>query len=141
LHHALHLFIASGSPRDHLKTIVEDKIISMTAVRSQYNLGQIVMIPEGEGRVYEIGRLAIAVFRTKEGKLYATQALCPHREGPLVDGIIGAGKVVCPLHSFKFDLETGTPIGNECQALWTYPVSLTDSGDILLSLDSQIFEA
>jgi nitrite reductase (NADH) small subunit len=137
----LHLLIASGSRYVHLKRTVEDWIISMTAVKSQYNLGQIVMIPEGEGRVYEIGLLAIAVFRTKEGKVYATQALCPHREGPLVDGIIGAGEVVCPLHSFKFDLETGTPIGNECPALESYPVSLTDSGDILLSLDGQVFEA
>jgi nitrite reductase (NADH) small subunit len=113
----------------------------MTAVRSQYNLGQIVMIPEGEGRVYEIGLLAIAVFHTKEGKVYATQARCPHRDGPLVDGLIGAGKVVCPLHSYKFDLETGTPIGNECQVLETYTVTLTDNGDILLDLDGLDFEA
>jgi nitrite reductase (NADH) small subunit len=111
----------------------------MTVLRAQYNLGQIVMIPEGEGRVYEIGRLAIAVFRTKEGKVFATQSLCPHREGPLVDGIIGAGRVVCPLHAFTFDLETGTPIGNECPSLVTYPVSLTNTGDILLSLDGQGF--
>ena len=112
----------------------------MIAVRSPYNLGHIAMIPEGEGRVYEIGNLAIAIFRTKEGEVYATQALCPHREGPLVDGIIGAGKAVCPLHSFTFDLATGNPIGNDCQALVTYPVSLSDTGEILLTLNGQSFE-
>ena len=111
----------------------------MIAVTSQYNLGQIAMLPEGEGRVYKIGILAIAIFRTKEGKVYATQAICPHREGPLVDGIVGAAKVVCPLHSFQFDLATGNPIGNDCQALVTFPVSLSDTGDILLTLNGQSF--
>lgn len=90
------------------------------------------MIPEGEGRVFRAGYVEVAVFRTKEGRLYATQALCPHRDGPLADGIIGAGKVICPLHAYKFDLETGCALGNECQTLVTYPVSLNDAGDIML---------
>jgi nitrite reductase (NADH) small subunit len=123
-----------------LKPSITDKEVSMIAVREQYNLGHIAMIPEGEGRVYEIGNLAIAIFRTKEGQVYATQALCPHREGPLVDGIVGAGKAVCPLHSFTFDLASGSPIGNDCRALITYPVSLSDTGDIILTLNDQRFE-
>lgn len=98
------------------------------------------MIPEGEGRVYEIGHLAIAVFRSKSGTVYATQALCPHKQGPLVDGIVGGGKVVCPLHSYKFDLATGAPIGNECPSLVTYPVTLSERGEILLTLNAQSFE-
>jgi nitrite reductase (NADH) small subunit len=123
-----------------LERSISDKEVSMIAVGSQYNLGQIAMIPVGEGRVYEIGNAAIAIFRTKEGAVYATQALCPHRDGPLVDGIIGAGKAICPLHSFTFDLASGNPIGNDCQALVTYPVSLSASGDILLTLKGQSFE-
>lgn len=43
--------------------------------------------------------------------------------------------MICPLHAYKFDLTTGQPIGNMCEALKTYPVSLSETGDILLSLD------
>jgi nitrite reductase (NADH) small subunit len=50
--------------------------------------------------------------------------------------LIGAGKVICPLHAYKFDLATGQPIGHMCEALKTYPVSLSETGDILLSLDA-----
>jgi nitrite reductase (NADH) small subunit len=49
--------------------------------------------------------------------------------------LIGEGKVICPLHAYKFDLTTGQPIGNMCEALKTYPVSLSETDDILLSLD------
>ena len=49
----------------------------------------------------------IAVFHTRAGGVYATQALCPHRQGPLADGLIGGTTLLCPLHAWKFDLATG----------------------------------
>ena len=98
------------------------------------NLGALERIPLGEGREFEVNGELIAVFRARAGRLYAVQAKCPHREGALADGIIGAGKVVCPLHSFKFDLATGAPLGNDCAALKTYIVTVNDEGEILLSL-------
>ncbi|HZS05339.1 MAG TPA: Rieske 2Fe-2S domain-containing protein [Blastocatellia bacterium] len=98
------------------------------------SLGPVERIPPGEGREFTIAGEGIAVFRTRAGRLYAVQAKCPHREGPLADGIIGGGKVICPLHAFKFELESGQPVGNECAALRTYQVSLGEGGEILLSL-------
>lgn len=100
-----------------------------------YNLGPVSNIPQGEGRTYRVADATIAVFRTRDGGLFATQALCPHKGGPLADGIIGACKVVCPLHSYKFDLATGEAVGNACESLKTYPVSLSAMGDILLGLE------
>ncbi len=99
-----------------------------------HNLGPVTRIPLGEGRTFEIGHTAVAVFFTREGKVLATQAFCPHQGAPLADGIIGAGKLICPLHGCKFDLATGKPEGTGCTPLDTYPVSLGGEGDILLSL-------
>lgn len=98
------------------------------------NLGAVERIPLGEGREFEVDGELVTVFRARDGQLFAVQAKCPHRQGALADGIIGAGKVVCPMHSFKFDLATGAPLGNDCAALKTYVVSVNDDGDILLSL-------
>ena len=97
-----------------------------------YSLGPIAQVPVGEGRVFVVGETPIAVFRTRQGEVFATQAACPHREGPLADGIIGGRQVVCPLHAYKFDLVTGSPVGNGCDTLRTYPVSVSGRGDILL---------
>lgn len=99
------------------------------------NLGPIEQIPPGEGRRFQIGNVPVAVFRARDGQVFATQALCTHKGGPLMDGVMGAGKIVCPLHSYKFDLATGAPLGHTCKALKTYPVSLSADGDILLSIE------
>ena len=98
------------------------------------NLGLAERIPLGEGREFDADGELIAIFRARDERLYAVQAQCPHRAGHLADGIIGAGKVVCPMHSFKFDLTTGAPLGNDCAALKTYVVSVNDDGEILLRL-------
>src|SRR5262249_23591271 len=99
-------------------------------------LGAVERIPLGEGREFDVGSELIAVFRARDGRLYAVQAKCPHRDGALADGIIGAGKVVCPLHSFKFDLATGAPLGNDCATLKTYPVSVNADGEMLLNTNA-----
>jgi nitrite reductase (NADH) small subunit len=101
-----------------------------------HNLGPAVAIPRGEGRTFAIGSTALAVFRTRNGEVYATQAECPHRGGPLADGMIGAATVVCPLHAFKFDLASGCPIGHECGALCTHPVSVAPNGDLIVHIES-----
>ena len=99
-----------------------------------YDLGPVDQIPPGEGRRINVGHIPVAVFRTRSGEVYATQALCPHRAGPLADGIIGGGELHCPLHSYKFDLTTGGPIGNECKALKTYPVEIDDRGNLSVTI-------
>lgn len=99
------------------------------------NLGPADLIPLGEGRSFQVGDALIAVFRARGGQLFATQALCPHKRGPLADGIVGGGKVVCPLHAYRFDLATGRPVQNDCKALQTYPVHISEDGDIVVSLE------
>src|SRR5439155_22573936 len=106
-------------------------------LRATYNLGSIERIPLGEGRTFCVKDTPVAIFRTRDGHVFATQAHCPHRGGPLADGLIGSGKVIGPLHSFAFNLATGRPIENPCEQLRIYPVSLNEAGDILLTLDSK----
>lgn len=90
------------------------------------DLGPLDRIPPGEGRSFEVGEARITVFRTRRGEVFATQATCPHRGGPLADGLLGERCVVCPLHGYKFDLATGEPLGHDCGRLATYAVSIDD---------------
>ena len=71
------------------------------------HLGGVVDIPIGQGVCFVIQGERIAVFRFRDGQVLAIEDQCPHRRGPLSEGIIGDGKVVCPLHGHKFDLQTG----------------------------------
>ena len=96
------------------------------------NLGSTEKIPAGQGRCFIIDGKEIAVFRQRDGRLFATQNRCPHREGPLAEGVIGDGHVVCPLHAHKFNLTSGA--GSQAgECLQTYHVS-ESNGDMLLQL-------
>ena len=99
----------------------------------EVTLGPVTAIPEGEGRSFRVGPAQIAVFRARDGELFATQADCPHKRGPLADGLLGSGTLICPLHSLKFDLRTGQAQNGDC-ALATYPARLSDSGQIMVDL-------
>ncbi|HET7543126.1 MAG TPA: Rieske (2Fe-2S) protein [Polyangiaceae bacterium] len=99
----------------------------------EVTLGPITAIPEGEGRSFQVGAAQIAVFRSRDGGLFATQADCPHRQGPLADGLLGSGTLICPLHSLKFDLSTGRAENGDC-SLKTYPARLSEGGQILVDL-------
>ena len=98
-----------------------------------HNLGSVERIPVGEGREYEVCGETVAIFRERQGSLYAVQAHCPHKGGALADGIGGAGQVICPLHGFKFELASGQPLGHTCPPLRTYSVQVNHLGEILLN--------
>jgi nitrite reductase (NADH) small subunit len=100
-----------------------------------YNLGSAAGIPLGEGRVFHLGSTDVAVFRTRSGEVFSTQACCPHKQGPLADGIVGAGRVICPLHACSFELATGRSSGENCAALTVYPVTLSADGELHLNFD------
>lgn len=100
----------------------------------EYNLGPITRIPLGEGRTFAAGGREVAVFRTRGGAVHATEARCPHRGGPLADGMVGGGVLVCPLHAMKFDLSSGAAVGHGCGPVRIHPVRLSGRGEILLQL-------
>jgi nitrite reductase (NADH) small subunit len=105
----------------------------MNITSSTVDLGGIENIPLGLARCYIVEGEEIAVFRQRDGRLFATQNRCPHRQGPLSEGICGAGKVICPLHAHKFDLSTGH--GSEKhECVKVYEVIERD-GKVILQLD------
>ena len=63
-------------------------------------------IPLREGRSVQIAGHEIAIFNLG-GRFLAVENRCPHRGGPLADGIVSGRTVVCPLHAWKIDLESG----------------------------------
>ena len=94
-------------------------------------LGSLEKVPQGQGYCFIVEGQEIAVFRQRDGKLYATQNRCPHKQAPLSEGLMGGGVVICPFHSHKFDLCTGQ--GPDKEILRVYPVSVVD-GELLLTL-------
>lgn len=105
----------------------------MTGTELQIELGPLSLIPPGEGRNFEAAGERIAVFHTRAGRIFATQATCPHKNGPLADGLVGGSTLICPLHAWKFDLSTGEPIMGSCR-LKTYSVLVNEHGQVVLSM-------
>ena len=100
-----------------------------------YNLGGLSQIPLGEGRNFVVDGTASTVFHTRKG-VYASQAECPHRQGPLADGLIGGATVICPFHAWKFDLTTGEALMGQC-GIQMYSVRLSESGELWLTYDGR----
>ena len=107
----------------------------MTEEETMIAVGTVAQIPLGEGREFVVNGKKIAVFRPRTGGLFATQAECPHRNAPLCEGIVGGTTLVCPFHSWKFDLQTGlgmaTNPGADC--LTTYAVTESATGEICIA--------
>lgn len=98
----------------------------------QHRLGPPEQIPYGEGRTFEIDGEQVVVFRLRDGRLRALDAVCPHKGGPLADGTIDNSIVVCPLHQNAFELDTGcSPTG--APPVKTYAVSV-DADEIVVTL-------
>jgi len=72
-------------------------------------IGRVGDVPELEGRSVTIAGRRIAVFRLPDGWA-AVDGDCPHRGGPLSDGIVSERCVTCPLHNRRFDLRTGVSL-------------------------------
>lgn len=91
-------------------------------------------IPAREGRAVRVADREIAIFNLG-GRFLAVDNRCPHRGGPLADGIVSGTKVVCPLHAWKFSLEDGQGASGSSQGscVETFPTRVED-GIVLLEV-------
>lgn len=88
-------------------------------------------IPVRGARVVKTAQGCVAVFRTADDTVFAIDDRCPHKGGPLSEGIVHGHAVTCPLHNWVFSLETGLAQGADDGAVATYPARV-DGGRVLL---------
>lgn len=102
---------------------------------SWIDVGHIEDIPLRGARLVKTHHGCVALFRTGRDEVFAASDRCPHRGGPLSDGIVHDRKVTCPLHNRVFSLETGLAQGGEEARIATYRLRVED-GRLLLDAAS-----
>lgn len=80
------------------------------------------------------GERTIAMFRLSDGRIMAVDNRCPHKGGPLAEGVLTGNEIICPLHNWHISLETGEVIGSESGCVRTYPVRIEDGDQVLIQL-------
>ena len=99
------------------------------------NVGSISEIPKLGARVIRTEEGDIAIFRTAEDKIFALRDKCPHKGGPLSQGIVHGDRVACPLHDWKISLESGVAVAPDEGCAARFPIRL-EGETIFLSLQS-----
>ena len=99
------------------------------------NVGPLAAIPLRGARRLCFGHHGrpVAVFRTGEDQVFALIDECPHKKGPLSEGIISGRTVTCPLHNWGIDLASGVALAPDEGSTRSLPVRI-DDGDILIGL-------
>ncbi|TKA97743.1 nitrite reductase small subunit NirD [Cereibacter changlensis] len=95
------------------------------------DIGALDDIPPQGARLIRTSQGCIAVFRTADDRLFALDDRCPHKGGPLSEGIVHGASVTCPLHNRVFDLNTGLAAGMDEGSVQTYGIRL-EAGRILI---------
>jgi nitrite reductase (NADH) small subunit len=97
-------------------------------------------IPRRGARCVVTPQGKIGVFRTADDRIFAIEDHCPHRGGPLSQGIVHGAAVTCPLHNWVISLETGRALGADEGAVNTIPVRVED-GLISIALGERLLAA
>ncbi|MDJ0686544.1 MAG: nitrite reductase small subunit NirD [Alphaproteobacteria bacterium] len=111
----------------------------VTPLNRWVEIGRLEDIPKRGARVVKTDAGCVAVFRTFEDAVYALEDRCPHKNGPLSDGIVHGDAVTCPLHNWVISFETGQAQGADEGSVRTFPVKVEngalflDTGRVLRS--------
>ncbi|WP_072375931.1 nitrite reductase small subunit NirD [Hyphomicrobium sp. NDB2Meth4] len=97
-------------------------------------IGTLSDIPQRGARCIETPEGKIAIFRTGDNRVFAIDDHCPHKGGPLSQGIVHGASVTCPLHSWVISLETGKALGADEGCVRTIPVKVED-GKLYVALN------
>ncbi len=105
----------------------------MSKMSKWYKITEIENIPSMGSRKVEIGEIEIAIFKTRDGSIFAINNVCPHKKGKLSEGLVHEKQVTCPLHSWEIDLTTGEALGNDSGCTNIYESKIVD-GIVYISL-------
>jgi nitrite reductase (NADH) small subunit len=89
-------------------------------------------IPKLGSRVIKTDAMNIAVFRTAGDEVFAMKDECPHKKGPLSQGIVHGSTVTCPLHNWKIDLASGEALGPDEGCTNVFPAKV-ENGKVYIS--------
>ena len=103
----------------------------MTRVSDWVAIGHLDDIPRRGARCVNSPLGRIAVFRTMDDRVFATEDRCPHKGGRLSQGIVHGGAVACPLHNWRIALDTGEALGEDKGCTPVIPVKVS-GGRVLL---------
>lgn len=95
------------------------------------DIGKLEDIPPRGARIVKTTKGCVAVFRTADDQVFALDDHCPHKGGPLSQGIVHDHSVTCPLHGMVIDLASGEAQGADKGSVKTIPVKI-DAGRLLL---------
>lgn len=96
-------------------------------------IGALKDIPRLGSRVVRTAIGNIAVFRTENDEVFALDDRCPHKGGPLSQGIVHNKRVTCPLHNFVIELESGRAVTPDEGCTHSYPAKV-ENGIVWLSV-------
>ena len=98
-----------------------------------YPAASVDSIPLREGRKVSYQDYEIALFNLGDEYL-AVDNRCPHKSGPLADGIVSGKAVFCPLHNWKIDLKSGCALSGGTGQVKKYPVKVIE-GKVCVAFD------
>ncbi len=96
--------------------------------------GSVDDIPQLGARVLRLPQGDVAIFRNRQDELFAMRDRCPHRGGPLSQGIVCGRTVACPLHGWVIGLADGQAQGPDEGQVRGYPVEVRD-GRVFLGVE------
>ena len=79
------------------------------------------------------GQVAVAIFRNSENQVFALLDRCPHKGGPLSQGIVFGERVACPLHNWNIELQSGCAVAPDQGCTQSFAVKI-DNGEVSLDL-------
>jgi nitrite reductase (NADH) small subunit len=96
-------------------------------------VGPLVDIPKKGSRVVVTAEGDVAVFRTSSDQVFALFDQCPHKKGPLSQGLVYDNRVACPLHNWVIDMNSGEATGPDEGCTRTFETKI-DNGNVFISL-------
>jgi nitrite reductase (NADH) small subunit len=102
-----------------------------------FDVGGVGDFPRRGARIVRTAGGDIAVFRTEGDGFFALDNRCPHRGGPLSEGIVHGDRVACPLHNWVIDLRTGRATGADEGCVAAFPVEV-QNGRVFIDLSARL---
>lgn len=84
-------------------------------------------IPSMGSRVVHYGDIEIAIFKTRDGSIFAINNECPHKQGKLSEGLVHGTNVTCPMHNWDIDLKNGEALGGDSGCTNVYESKIEDN--------------